>query len=109
MRSGEGVQDGFHGVSVPGPERKGVNLRTLGDESAAHRLPGAGHLRGDRPLRPRHLPGPGGPARVHTDDREAGRAAYASLAGGANLNEIIRTGPKLPEPVDPLTPKGAGR
>lgn len=43
--------------------------------------------------------------RIWVDGREAGRAVYDSLSGGANMNKFIRTEPKLIELVDLLFPK----
>jgi hypothetical protein len=39
---------------------------------------------------------------VFVEGKEAGRAVYDSLSGGANMNKFIRTEPKLAELVDQL-------
>ncbi|MFN5156021.1 MAG: hypothetical protein ACK5IH_07060, partial [Betaproteobacteria bacterium] len=43
--------------------------------------------------------------RFWADGKEAGRAVYDSLSGGANMNKFIRTEPKLTELVDQLFPR----
>lgn len=43
--------------------------------------------------------------RFWADGKQAGRAVYDSLSGGANMNKFIRTEPKLTELVDQLFPR----
>lgn len=101
VRNSEVVQDGFHGVYVQVLERKGFRVRTLPDKSpvdacsflstyeAIYRWDMAIYLaRAD--------------LRVFAEGKEAGRAVYDSLSGGANMNKFIRTEPKLTELVDQL-------
>ena len=101
VRNSEVVQDGFHGVYAQVLERRGFHVRTLPDKSpvdacsllstyeAIYRWDMAIYLaRAD--------------LRVFADGKEAGRAVYDSLSGGANMNKFIRTEPKLTELVDQL-------
>lgn len=43
--------------------------------------------------------------RIYADGKEAGRAVYDSLSGGANMNKFVRTESKLTELIDQLFPK----
>jgi hypothetical protein len=101
VRNSEVVQDGFHDVYVRVLERKGFRVRSLPDKAsvdscallatyeAIYRWDLAIYLaRAD--------------LRVFVEGKEAGRAVYDSLSGGANMNKFIRTEPKLAELVDQL-------
>jgi len=108
VRNSEVVQDGFHDVYVKVLERKGFRVRSLPDKTAVdackllatyeaiYRWDLAIYLaRAD--------------LRVFADGKEAGRAVYDSLSGGANMNKFVRTEAKLTELVDQLFAQAATR
>ena len=101
VRNSEVVQDGFHDVYVGVLERKGFRVRTLPDKAPVESCPLLSTYeaiyRWDMAIYLARAD-----LRVFADGKEAGRATYDSLAGGANMNKFIRTEPKLTELVDQL-------
>ena len=85
-------------------EKKGFNVRTLPDKSPTTSCPLVGTYeaiyRWDMAIYLARVD-----LRMWADGKEAGRAVYDSLSGGANMNKFIRTEPKLTELVDQLFPK----
>lgn len=104
VRNNDVVQDGFHEVYERVLRKKGLKVRWLPEKSpvtscqlvgtyeAIYRWDLAIYLaRAD--------------LRIYADGKEAARALYDSLSGGANLSKFIKTEPKLTELVDQLFPK----
>lgn len=104
VRNSEVVQDGFHDVYVRVLERKGFKVRTLPDKSPTTACPLVATYeaiyRWDMAIYLARAD-----LRFWADGKEAGRAVYDSLSGGANMNKFIRTEPKLTELVDQLFPR----
>lgn len=104
VRNSEVVQDGFHDVYVHVLEKKGFRVRTLPDNSPSTSCPLVATYeaiyRWDMAIYLARVD-----LRIWADGREAGRAVYDSLSGGANMNKFIKTEPKLAELVDQLFPK----
>jgi hypothetical protein len=104
VRNSEVVQDGFHDVYVRVLEKKGFNVRTLPDKSPVTSCPLVATYeaiyRWDLAIYLARAD-----LRIYADGKEAGRAIYDSLSGGANMNKFIRTEPKLTELIDQLFPK----
>ena len=104
VRNSEVVQDGFHDVYVRVLEKKGFKVRWLPDKSPVTSCPLVGTYeiiyRWDLAIYLARAD-----LRVYADGKEAGRAVYDSLSGGANMNKFIRTEPKLTELIDQLFPK----
>lgn len=101
VRNSEVVQDGFHDVYVKVLERKGFRVRSLPDKAPVESCPLLATYeaiyRWDMAIYLARAD-----LRVFADGKEAGRALYDSLSGGANMNKFIRTEPKLTELVDQL-------
>jgi hypothetical protein len=101
VRNSEVVQDGFHDVYVRVLERKGYVVRSLQDKALVNSCPLLATYeaiyRWDLAIYLARAD-----LRVFADGKEAGRAVYDSLSGGANMNKFIRTEPKLTELVDQL-------
>jgi hypothetical protein len=101
VRNSEVVQDGFHDVYVKVLERKGFRVRSLPDKAPVDACPLLSTYeaiyRWDMAIYLARAD-----LRVFADGKEAGRALYDSLSGGANMNKFIRTEPKLTELVDQL-------
>lgn len=101
VRNSEVVQDSFHDVYVKVLERKGFRVRSLPDKAAVDACPVLATYeatyRWDLAIYLARAD-----LRVFADGKEAGRAVYDSLSGGANMNKFIRTEPKLTELVDKL-------
>ena len=104
VRNSDVVQDGFHDVYARVLEKKGFTVRTLPDKSPSTSCPFVATYeaiyRWDMAIYLARAD-----LRIWADGREAGRAVYDSLSGGANMNKFIRTEPKLTELVDQLFPK----
>ncbi len=104
VRNSEVVQDGFHDVYVRVLERKGFKVRSLPDKSPSTSCPLVATYeaiyRWDLAIYLARVD-----LRIWADGREAGRAVYDSLSGGANMNKFVRTETKLTELVDQLFPK----
>ncbi len=104
VRNSEVVQDGFHDVYVRVLEKKGFSVRTLPDKSPSTSCPLVATYeaiyRWDMAIYLARAD-----LRIWADGREAGRAVYDSLSGGANMSKFIRTEEKLTELVDQLFPK----
>jgi hypothetical protein len=104
VRNSEVVQDEFHDVYARVLEKKGFKVRTLPDKSPSTSCPLVATYeaiyRWDLAIYLARAD-----LRIWVDGREAGRAVYDSLSGGANMNKFIRTEPKLTELVDLLFPK----
>jgi hypothetical protein len=101
VRNSEVVQDAFHDVYVTVLERKGFRVRSLPDKAAVDSCALLGTYeaiyRWDLAIYLARAD-----LRVFANGKEAGRAVYDSLSGGANMNKFIRTEPKLTELVDQL-------
>lgn len=101
VRNSEVVQDGFHDVYVKVLEHKGFRVRNLPDKAPVDACPLLATYeaiyRWDLAIYLARAD-----LRVFADGKEAGRAVYDSLSGGANMNKFIRTEPKLTELVDQL-------
>ncbi|MDM0044933.1 Sbal_3080 family lipoprotein [Variovorax dokdonensis] len=108
VRNSEVVQDGFHDVYVGVLERKGFLVRSLPDKAPVDSCPLLSTYeaiyRWDLAIYLARAD-----LRVYAEGKEAGRAIYDSLSGGANLNKFVRTEPKLTELVDQLFAKPAAR
>lgn len=104
VRNSEVVQDGFHDVYVRVLENKGFRVRSLPDGSPSTSCPLVATYeaiyRWDMAIYLARVD-----LRMWADGREAGRAVYDSLSGGANMGKFIRTEEKLAELVDQLFPK----
>lgn len=104
VRNSEVVQDGFHDVYQRVLEKKGFKVRWLPDKSPVASCPLVGTYeviyRWDIAIYLARAD-----LRIYADGREAGRAVYDSLSGGANLSKFIQTEPKLTELIDQLFPK----
>ncbi len=104
VRNSEVVQDGFHEVYQRVLEKKGFKVRWLPDKSPVTACPLVGTYeviyRWDLAIYLARAD-----LRIYADGKEAGRAVYDSLSGGANLNKFIQTEPKLTELIDQLFPK----
>ncbi len=104
VRNSEVVQDGFHEVYERVLVKKGFKVRWLQDKAAVTSCPLVGTYeviyRWDLAIYLARAD-----LRVYADGKEAGRAVYDSLSGGANMNKFVRTEPKLTELVDQLFPK----
>ncbi|MFP7723630.1 Sbal_3080 family lipoprotein [Lysobacter sp. A3-1-A15] len=104
VRNSEVVQDGFHEVYVRVLEKKGFRVRTLPDGSPSTACPLVATYeaiyRWDMAIYLARVD-----LRIWADGREAGRAVYDSLSGGANMSKFVRTEAKLTELVDQLFPK----
>ncbi|WP_128003658.1 Sbal_3080 family lipoprotein [Piscinibacter defluvii] len=101
VRNSEVVQDEFHDVYSRVLERKGFRIRALPDKSPVDACPLLATYeaiyRWDLAIYLARAD-----LRVYADGKEAGRAVYDSLSGGANMNKFIRTEPKLTELVNQL-------
>jgi hypothetical protein len=101
VRNSEVVQDGFHDVYVQVLERKGFRVRSLPDKTPVDACPLLATYeaiyRWDMAIYLARAD-----LRVFAEGKEAGRAVYDSLSGGANMNKFIRTEPKLTELVAQL-------
>ena len=101
VRNSEVVQDEFHDVYVKLLERKGFRVRSLPDKSPVDACPllttYEAIYRWDMAIYLARAD-----LRVFAEGKEAGRAVYDSLSGGANMNKFIRTEPKLTELVAQL-------
>jgi hypothetical protein len=101
VRNSDVVQDGFHDVFVKVLERKGFNVRSLPDKAPTDSCPLLATYeaiyRWDLAIYLARAD-----LRVFAAGKDAGRAVYDSLSGGANMNKFIRTEPKLIELVDQL-------
>ncbi|RYU59698.1 hypothetical protein EWI61_08715 [Methylolobus aquaticus] len=108
VRNSEVVQDGFHDVYAKVLERRGFRVRSLPDNAPVDSCPllttYEAIYRWDMAIYLARAD-----LRVFADGKEAGRAVYDSLSGGANMNKFIRTEPKLTELVDQLFPTPASR
>lgn len=104
VRNSEVVQDGFHDVYVRVLEKKGFSVRTLPDKSPSTSCPLVATYeaiyRWDMAIYLARAD-----LRIWADGREAGRAVYDSLSGGANMSKFVRTESKLTELVDQLFPQ----
>ena len=104
VRNSEVVQDGFHDVYARVLEKKGFKVRWLADKSPVTSCPLVGTYeviyRWDLAIYLARAD-----LRIYADGKEAGRAVYDSLSGGANMNKFVRTEPKLTELIDQLFPK----
>ena len=104
VRNSEVVQDGFHDVYVRVLERKGFKVRSLPDKSPSTACPLVATYeaiyRWDMAIYLARAD-----LRIWADGREAGRAVYDSLSGGANMSKFVKTESKLSELVDQLFPK----
>lgn len=104
VRNSEVVQGGFHDVYARVLENKGFRVRTLPDNSPSTSCPLVATYeaiyRWDMAIYLARAD-----LRIWADGREAGRAVYDSLSGGANMSKFIKTEPKLTELVDQLFPK----
>ncbi len=104
VRNSEVVQDGFHEVYQRVLEKKGFKVRWLPDKSPVTSCPLVGTYeviyRWDMAIYLARAD-----LRIYSDGKEAGRAVYDSLSGGANLGKFIQTEPKLTELIDQLFPK----
>lgn len=104
VRNSEVVQDEFHDVYARVLEKKGFRVRTLPDKSPSTSCPLVATYeaiyRWDMAIYLARVD-----LRIWADGREAGRAVYDSLSGGANMSKFIRTEEKLTELVDELFPK----
>jgi hypothetical protein len=104
VRNSEVVQDEFHDVYARVLERKGFKVRTLPDKAPSTSCPIVATYeaiyRWDLAIYLARVD-----LRIWADGKEAGRAVYDSLSGGANMNKFIRTEAKLTELVDQLFPK----
>lgn len=104
VRNSEVVQEEFHDVYARVLERKGFKVRTLPDKSPTTSCPLVATYeviyRWDLAIYLARAD-----LRMWADGKEAGRAVYDSLSGGANMNKFIKTEPKLTELVDQLFPK----
>jgi hypothetical protein len=104
VRNSEVVQDGFHEVYQRVLEKKGFKVRWLPDKSPVTSCPLVGTYeviyRWDLAIYLARAD-----LRIFADGKEAGRAVYDSLSGGANLSKFIQTEPKLTELIDQLFPK----
>ncbi len=104
VKNSEVVQDGFHDVYVSVLEKKGFKVRTLPDKSPSTSCPLVttyeAIYRWDLAIYLARVD-----LRFWADGREAGRAVYDSLSGGANMSKFIKTEPKLTELVDQVFPK----
>jgi hypothetical protein len=101
VRNSEVVQGGFHDVYVQVLERKGFNVRSLPDRSPVDACPLLATYeaiyRWDMAIYLARAD-----LRVYAEGKEAGRAVYDALSGGANMGKFIRTEAKLTELVDQL-------
>ncbi len=108
VRNSEVVQDAFHDVYAKVLERKGFVVRSLPDKSPVDACPLLATYeaiyRWDMAIYLARAD-----LRVYAQGKEAGRAVYDALSGGANMNKFIRTEPKLAELVDQLFPAVARR
>ena len=104
VRNSEVVQGGFHDVYVRVLEKKGFKVRSLPDKAPVTSCPLVATYeaiyRWDLAIYLARAD-----LRIYADGKEAGRAVYDSLSGGANMSKFIRTEPKLTELVDQLFPK----
>lgn len=104
VRNSEVVQDGFHEVYERVLRKKGFKVRWLPDKSPVTSCPLVGTYeaiyRWDLAIYLARAD-----LRIHADGKEAARAVYDSLSGGANMSKFIQTEPKLTELVDQLFPK----
>jgi hypothetical protein len=104
VRNSEVVQDGFHEVYQRVLEKKGFKVRWLPDKSPVTSCPLVGTYeviyRWDLAIYLARAD-----LRIFADGKEAGRAVYDSLSGGANLSKFIQTEPKLTELIDQVFPK----
>ena len=104
VRNSEVVQDGFHEVYERVLQKKGLKVRWLPDKSPVTSCPLVGTYeaiyRWDLAIYLARAD-----LRIYADGKEAGRAVYDSLSGGANMNKFVRTEPKLTELIDQLFPK----
>ena len=104
VRNSEVVQGGFHDVYVRVLEKKGFKVRSLPDKAPVTSCPLVATYeaiyRWDIAIYLARAD-----LRIYADGKEAGRAVYDSLSGGANMSKFIRTEPKLTELVDQLFPK----
>ncbi|MFN9745173.1 MAG: Sbal_3080 family lipoprotein [Betaproteobacteria bacterium] len=104
VRNSEVVQDGFHDVYRAVLEKKGFKVRWLPDKAPVTSCPLVGTYeiiyRWDMAIYLARAD-----LRIYADGKEAGRAYYDSLSGGANMNKFIKTEAKLTELVDQLFPK----
>ncbi len=104
VRNSEVVQDGFHDVYQRVLEKNGFKVRWLPDKSPVTSCPLVGTYeviyRWDLAIYLARAD-----LRIFSDGKEAGRAVYDSLSGGANLGKFIQTEPKLTELIDQLFPK----
>ena len=104
VRNSEVVQDGFHDVYVRVLEKKGFKVRSLPDKAPTTSCPLLATYeaiyRWDLAIYLARAD-----LRIYADGKEAGRAVYDSLSGGANMSKFIRTEPKLTELIDQLFPK----
>ncbi len=104
VRNSEVVQDGFHEVYERVLQKKGFKVRWLPDKSPVTSCPLVGTYeaiyRWDLAIYLARAD-----LRIYADGKEAARAVYDSLSGGANMNKFIQTEPKLTELIDQLFPK----
>ena len=104
VRNSEVVQDGFHEVYERVLVKKGFKVRWLPDKSPITSCPLVGTYeviyRWDLAIYLARAD-----LRIYANGKEAGRAVYDSLSGGANMNKFVRTEPKLTELIDQLFPK----
>jgi hypothetical protein len=104
VRNSEVVQDGFHDVYARVLEKKGFKVRWLPDKAAVTSCPLVATYevlyRWDMAIYLARAD-----LRIYADGKEAGRAVYDSLSGGANMNKFVRTEAKLTELIDQLFPK----
>ncbi len=105
VRNSEVVQDGFHDVYVKVLERKGFRVRSLPDKTPTDACPLLGTYeaiyRWDMAIYLARAD-----LRIYADGKDAGRAVYDSLSGGANMSKFIRTEAKLTELVNQLFSSG---
>jgi hypothetical protein len=104
VRNSEVVQDGFHEVYERVLQKKGFKVRWLPDKSPVTSCPLVGTYeviyRWDLAIYLARAD-----LRIYAEGKEAARAVYDSLSGGASLSKFIKTEPKLTELVDQLFPK----
>lgn len=104
VRNSEVVQDGFHEVYERVLQKKGFKVRWLPDKSPVTSCPLVGTYeaiyRWDLAIYLARAD-----LRIYADGKEAARAVYDSLSGGANMSKFIQTEPKLTELIDQLFPK----
>ena len=104
VKNSEVVQDGFHEVYERVLQKKGFKVRWLPDKSPVTSCPLVGTYeviyRWDLAIYLARAD-----LRIYSEGKEAGRAVYDSLSGGANMSKFIRTEPKLTELIDQLFPK----